>query len=91
MNGFLEPKHFDSDSIHLNELGYKLFIEKGLGPLIDSHLATCRINRKRPKPPVSEMCRSSRRRHNKKVAREIALEMANSLESETGNTTEPGQ
>ena len=37
INGFLERKHMCRDDIHMNALGYSVFIEKGLGQLLESH------------------------------------------------------
>ncbi len=37
INGFVHPRHLCRDDIQFNLDGYSLFIDKGLGPLLDSH------------------------------------------------------
>ena len=37
MNQYVNVKHIDDDKVHLTCEGYKLFMSKGLGPLLDHH------------------------------------------------------
>ncbi len=38
MNQFIQSRHIDDDDkVHVTPEGYKLFISKGLGPLVDHH------------------------------------------------------
>ena len=50
MNKFVKPTQFCSDKTHFNHEGYHLFMDRGLGPLLDQHykqVRTRRPNRKR--------------------------------------------
>ena len=39
INGYLLDKHMDDDRIHLSNEGYRLLVNKALGPLVDRHVS----------------------------------------------------
>ena len=47
MNGHIMDKHLENDDIHFNAEGYKLFISKGLGPLLDDYHMSLELPKKR--------------------------------------------
>ena len=66
INGFIAAQHLCDDEIHLSGEGYRLFISKGLGPLLDHFYTSIKSNI--DEIPVSEMTKSQRRWHYKKLS-----------------------
>ncbi len=65
INGFLEPKHICKDDIHMNAMGYRVFVEKGLGPMLDSYYNLHRLPKSLRNPP--KMSKSAKRRQRKSL------------------------
>ena len=66
INGYISGQHLESDRIHLSGEGYRLFISKALGPLLDGFYD--RDHPVKTPKPYHEMTRSQKRRfwHNQK-------------------------
>ncbi len=65
INGFLDGMHFCRDDIHLNALGYRVFVEKGLGPMLDSYYNQHRLPKSVRNPPKTS--KSAKRRLRKRL------------------------
>ena len=59
MNGYICGQHLESDRIHLSGEGYRLFISKALGPLLDGFYA--RVHQAGTPKPYHEMTRTQKR------------------------------
>ena len=69
MNFFLESSHMCRDKVHLNSSGYSVFLDKGLGPLLDSHYDALRKPKcERNRIPVSKSATRRRKNAKKKVS-----------------------
>ena len=38
INSFLKPEHFVSDLIHVNGMGYEIFMDKAIRSVVDHHI-----------------------------------------------------
>ena len=60
INGFLGPEHFIPDGVHLSSEGYKVFVSKGFGMLLDFHYK--KFAEPKPKTSFDDMTKGNRRR-----------------------------
>ena len=71
INGFISGAHLCRDQIHLNAHGYSMFVDKGLGPLLDAHYNILRKPRcERNAPVLSKSAKRRRRNAQKKVLKD---------------------
>ena len=68
INGFLDVKHICRDDIHLNALGYRVFVDKGLGPMLDSYYNERRLPKDMRKPV--KISKSAKRRQRKSLKKQ---------------------
>ncbi len=61
INGYLAGQHLESDGTHLTSEGYRLFISKAVGPLLDSYYE--RIRPKKVRKEFHEMSKAQKKRH----------------------------
>ena len=72
INGFIANAHLCRDQIHLNALGYSMFLDKGLGPLLDAHYNVLRKPKNERNPPILSKSAKRRRRNAQKKAQDTA-------------------
>ncbi len=61
MNGFITPSHLCLDGIQFTAAGYSLFVDKGLGPMLDSYYDKLRLP-KSVRNAKANMSKSAKRR-----------------------------
>ncbi len=79
INGYITTREMNPDGIHLSQEGYRLFVSKGLGPLIDLHIKqTCK---KKDKVPLAELPKPVRKKIYRKMRKQRvkARELANNM------------
>ena len=60
INQYIRGKHIEDDKVHLTCEGYKLFVSKGLGPLLDYHWSV--KNPKKEKPTELHLMMKAQRK-----------------------------
>ena len=75
INGYITTREMDPDGVHLSKEGYRLFISKGLGPLLDMHIKnTCK---RKPKIALADLPKNVRKKIYRKMRKQRKLARAN--------------